>query len=418
MDAWCNNKGFRSVTFQKKISSYSTYSYNETFDEMLPNFHSPRYYASHMSFVLQAVDRHIGKVYKMCVYRAIREEQIKCLQGKRNSGDANATISPLSSRDKRIIICKSISDTHEELARYGTFYRAFVATATLISVTPLIASPDSEFTTPEEWSQVSIQHLPDYDYTTMCNRQAVMDFRQDKKKYQEELKLKEAKEEERRKEEAKKEWGALGCWSESGDNILSHIKGSVEKHATYVLKHVESVVNPPFIVAGLWPEKLVCEEVFGSDDVELGNLADKAPENPCLLANDIDVYHGKWAEEKLTIHFKEMKYHKVADVDLGVNTIPCSGLSTTSLLQNNGVNATAVCFEVTSTGTNLDISVICAPAYWQFLLIGKDVVRPVLPSNCGAKTFVRIAYKFVSDRINILHVWGQTVKWKDSNDSQ
>ena len=45
------------------------------------------------------------------------------------------------------------------------------------------------------------------------------------------------------------------------------------------------------------------------------------------------------------------------------------------------------------TGTNLDISVICAPAYWQFLLIGKDVVRPVLPSNCGAKTFVRIAYK-------------------------
>ena len=38
-----------------------------------------------------------------------------------------------------------------------------------------------------------------------------------------------------------------------------------------------SVVNPPFIVAGLWTEKLVCEEVFGSDDVELSDLSDKAP---------------------------------------------------------------------------------------------------------------------------------------------
>ena len=146
-------------------------------------------------------------------------------------------------------------------------------------------------------------------------------------------------------------------------------------------------------MSSLWTEKKFCEEVFGSDDVELGNLADKAPENPCLLANDIDVYHGKWAEEKLTIHFKEMKYHKVADVDLGVNTIPCSGLSTTSLLHNNYVNATAVCFEGTSTGASLDISVIYAPAYWKFLLIEKHVVRPVLPSNFGSKTFVCIAYK-------------------------
>ena len=105
---------------------------------------------------------------------------------------------------------------------------------------------------------------------------------------------------------------------------------------------MESVVNPSFIVDSLWPEKLFCEEVFGSDDVELGNLADKAPENSCLIKNDIDVYHGKWGEEQLTIHFKEMKYHKVSGVDLDVNTIPCSGLSTTSLLQKNDVNATAV----------------------------------------------------------------------------
>ena len=103
-----------------------------------------------------------------------------------------------------------------------------------------------------------------------------------------------------------------------------------------------SVVKPPFIVAVLWPAKLVCKEVYGSDDTNIGNLSDKAPENPCLLANDIDVYHGKWGEEQLTIHFKEMKYHKVSGVDLDVNTIPCSGLSTTSLLQKNDVNATAV----------------------------------------------------------------------------
>ena len=162
------------------------------------------------------------------------------------------------------------------------------------------------------------------------------------KRYQEQLRLKEAKYEQHRKEEAKKSWGDIGCWSESGDNILSHIEGSVEKHATYVLKHVSSVFKPPFIVAVSWPSKLVCEEVYGSDDIYLGNLSDKAPENPCLLANDIDVYHGKWGEEQLTIHFKEMNYHKVSGVDLDANTIPCSVLSTTLLLQNNDINATAV----------------------------------------------------------------------------
>ena len=46
-----------------------------------------------------------------------------------------------------------------------------------------------------------------------------------------------------------------------------------------------------------------------------------------------------------------------------------------------------------STGTKLDISVICAPAYWQFLLTEKHVVNPVLPSNCGVKKIVRVAYK-------------------------
>ena len=133
--------------------------------------------------------------------------------------------------------------------------------------------------------------------------------------------------------------------------------------------------------------------MFGSDDVELGNLADKAPENSCLIKNDIDLYHGKWGEEQLTINFKEIKYHKAAGVDLYVDTIPCSGLITTSLIQNNDVNETEVYFEVKSTGTNLDISVICDTAYWQFLLTEKHVVRSFLPSNCGAKTSVWISYK-------------------------
>ena len=63
------------------------------------------------------------------------------MRGKRNSGDANATIPPLSSQDKRIIICNSISDTLEELVRSGMFYRVFIATAECIPVTPLVDSP-------------------------------------------------------------------------------------------------------------------------------------------------------------------------------------------------------------------------------------------------------------------------------------
>ena len=88
-----------------------------------------------------------------------------------------------------------------------------------------------------------------------------------------------------------------------------------------------------------------------------------------------------------------MNYHNVAGVDLDVNTIPCSGLSTTSLLQYNDVNSTAVWFEVTITFISLDISVVCYPEYWHFLLTEKYVLRPVLPSNFCAKTFIWIAYK-------------------------
>ena len=39
------------------------------------------------------------------------------------------------------------------------------------------------------------------------------------------------------------------------------------------------------------------------------------------------------------------------------------------------------------------------------------MVIPVLPSNCGAKTFVSYV-------INIWNVWVQTVQWKDRNESQ
>ena len=75
MDAWFNKKGCRGVAFQVNLRSYSTYSYNETFNDMLPKFHSPKYYSSQMRFFLQAVDLHIEKVYKIRVYWAIRAEQ-------------------------------------------------------------------------------------------------------------------------------------------------------------------------------------------------------------------------------------------------------------------------------------------------------------------------------------------------------
>ena len=47
---------------------------------------------------------------------------------------------------------------------------------------------------------------------------------------------------------------------------------------------------------------------------------------------------------------------------------------------------------MTDTGTSLDISVICAPAYWQFLLTEKHVVISILPSNCDAKKRFWVAY--------------------------
>ena len=45
MDDWYKKKGYRGVTFQENLISYSAYSSNENLNEMLPNFHSPTYYA-------------------------------------------------------------------------------------------------------------------------------------------------------------------------------------------------------------------------------------------------------------------------------------------------------------------------------------------------------------------------------------
>lgn len=393
IDTWCESKGSKGVTFQDQLSSYLTETSVATFEEALPNFLPPRYYPSQLSFCVQAVDRHVGKVYKMRAYRSIRAEQMRRLREARAGGDTTATISPLSPRDKRIIICKSIADTHEELAKSGMFYRAFIATGTWLPISPLIEDAGINHSVPEEWKQVSLQHLPDYDYPTMCKRQAVFDFKTKQEREQQQEKLQAMEDKKRREEEIKQAWEALGQWLEKGERVLEKIEGDMQKKSITVLERVATVISPPFVVLGSWPAKLICDVMFSCGDLELDDIVDDLPEDPGLIANDIDVYHGNWGDGQVTVHFKDMKYHNLANLDLEVNAVPCSDLNITSLLHNNDINATAAAFGVKMIGGKINVSVHTAPSYWKFLLTEDHVIEPVIPGNCTAKTFVRIAYK-------------------------
>lgn len=393
IDTWCESKGSKGIIFQDQLSSYLTGISVATFEEELPNFLPPRYYPSQMSFVLQAVDRHIGKVYKMRVYRAIRAEQIKRLKEAHATGDITATISPLSPREKRIIICLSIAETHEELAKSGMFYRAFIATGTWLPITPLIVDAVNNYTVPEEWKQVSLQHLPDYDYPTTCKRQAVLDFVKKQESEQQQEKLQAIEHKRRKAEETKQAWEALGQWLDRGERILEKVEEDIQKKATMVMKRVATVVSPPFLVLGSWPAKIICDAVISCDGLELDGIVDDLPKDLDLLANDIDVYHGSWGDGDTIVHFKEMKYHKVANLDLEVNAVPCSDLNISSILHNNDINSTAAAFDVQKIDGVISISVHTTPSYWKFLLTKDHVIEPVIPGNCDAKTFIRIAYK-------------------------
>ena len=205
------------MNFEDNLSSHKTEAVLKFWETELKNFLPPQFVPANLTDIIQVIDRHIGIIYKRAVYRAIRIELIGRLREARvaSGGADGVTIKALTPREKRIIITKAIGDCHTRLTHHlcKTYERAFIATATwtpvyhLLEATigeALIDSPDSDLAAivpagpsiiPEE-TQVSLQHLVNYNYVERCSKDKVLSClrkqREEKKRLRIEAEQREA----------------------------------------------------------------------------------------------------------------------------------------------------------------------------------------------------------------------------------
>ena len=110
------------VQFEDNLSSHKTAAVNEFWKS---SNCIQKLYPPDLTHVIQPVDRHIGIRYKTEVYKAMRAKIVELIN--ENKGESLPRIKPLQ---KRVLITKIVADTHERLARSGSFRRAFLATGT------------------------------------------------------------------------------------------------------------------------------------------------------------------------------------------------------------------------------------------------------------------------------------------------
>ena len=93
---------------------------------------------------------------------------------------------------------------------------------------------------------------------------------------------------------------------------------------------------------------------------------------------------------------KGSKKFKFPDIDIEINIVPCSNITTTSLMKNNDINATGVVLRVTAAKDKSTYSIDeceISPVFWEFLLSSDHVLRVNHPNRYGAKSLIRLAYK-------------------------
>ena len=158
-------------------------------------------YPPDQTHVLQPVDRHIGIQYKTAIYKAVRAKSMQLM--RESEGSDIFRMKPL---EKRVLMTKIVADTHERLARNGTFERAFVATGTWL---PLDHSADTK---------VDLQGV-NIKYEHIITPIAIEAHR----KLCEEKKLKEDAEQEKRKRIAK----------EKEEAIIERLAPAVERSSAF-----------------------------------------------------------------------------------------------------------------------------------------------------------------------------------------
>lgn len=144
----------------------------------------------------------------------------------------------------------------------------------------------------------------------------------------------------------------------------------------------------PFVVLGSWAAKMLCDTLTSSGQLH-------SPVAASLVANDIDVHHGKSGDGPLELVPHKNKKHTVEGIGIEVNTVEVTGFDCKRLLANNDVNATAVAVDVFGVGGDgeLDLTVHVHPAFWRFILMEQPTLEATDPDAAKARTLARLAFK-------------------------
>eukprot|EP00956_Cyclotella_meneghiniana_P020813 scaffold37180_cov23-Cyclotella_meneghiniana.AAC.3 len=118
-----------------------------------------------------------------------------------------------------------------------------------------------------------------------------------------------------------------------------------------------------------------------------------------LVANDIDVYHGRYTDEGATflVDFLDIQKYPVGDLFWELNTVKCQRWNAVGFLENNDINITASCLEV-DLSRDQSVRIHASPRFWKFLFSSNsersiELVDTYDCTRYSATTCVRMAYK-------------------------
>ena len=167
-----------SLIFEDNLIMHKTDGVFLFIENELNNFIPPVFLPALLTFIIQVIDRHIGIIYKLCVYKAVRKDALLHLNAAHAAAiDDTAVANPLTPKEKHILVTKVIGDCHEQLTESNTYWRGFIATGTWMPISHMVKDAEGNYPGPQnapEDSKVNLQHMNDYDYHNRFIRDKVL----------------------------------------------------------------------------------------------------------------------------------------------------------------------------------------------------------------------------------------------------
>ena len=393
-------EGLKGLVIEDNLSVHHTAQSLEHWANELPAFLPPEFLPANMTLILQVIDRHVGILYKQAVYMAVRKVMMERLQAARNEagGADGVTVAPLAPGDKRIIITKAIGACHRRLKASGVFKRACVATGTWMPIQHLRDDDESGDERPSnsaDDAQVKLQHLPEYNYAELFQRDRVLARLELMREAEEQERKEQERHELERSEALEKEADQMRPFAEKAEALMAELNPALKDIVAPHLELIRSKTGlDEFLVGGSWASAMIAETVAKVCE------GDSEVEACALSANDIDVYHGSFATEpgrSMVVYMNQVAYHHEEGLEWEINTVKSDLISAQGFLDGNDLNVTAACLNVDFASDEL-FTMHASPCFWEFLFEKSEarVIRTAALFDDGqysVKTFVRMAFK-------------------------